>query len=718
MKTFVTLILIITTIGNSNLFGQKMLRYKDVYETVLKGDKQKSYSLLLAFQKQEPNFANTYFQLALIAEHWAKNYDPLTEPRLVRFFAYNTRLYYGLAGLKLKDEKGRNRDYYENGGIEYEGRKLSMEEITAYVNKKAKKMIIYEKNINEITAYFQKTVDYYNFCVSEFKSINESFSKVKNIYLSEDPALLNSLDSLKTAFDSSLYYFDKYRKTLDRFPVKSYDQNYRLRPIVTYRLHGLTQSNFLKNDILLWDYKTWVNEIEKIRASSIKENKTQAEAVHKILKNKIASFEQEKYSDNLTAYRSDEKLFFKIEKYDPQSLFSALIKYLENKNVFLQKFRKKINAPDKAGEYDLKLHTEYLQNLIELKNQADTSLSILQERISPVNLRKYSDFYMKEYGGITGLRNFVEKEKAYINKSLLPALERYKNNIFLKKHKTVPQSIAFTHRGQIISSNQQKGKRRISEVLSTTNGYLLSISQDKGNKKTASLAFADAYGKIENIKEYDEAEGIRFLKSDDKQAAFCAFNTTGGNNFTEIVNVDTESRKINTIIRLENAGQPTAFSFDALNKEYKLLTAENPPEEQSGQFKLYRLKADELSDNPKATEINVKGRAFEMIKSEKQILMFFNFESYKDASGKTVRAKSGQNIVCVSADQEGNLSFYPFFSSENLTGITAVKLNSNNISISGVTSRYTNDTDKLQKNKAFFIRINEAFKIKYSSMAD
>jgi len=246
-------------------FGKKSLKYDDIYDVVLSGDKDKAYTLLLAFQKQEPEFANTYFQLALIARDWTKEFNPFTEFAYTKQFIYNTKLYFGLAKLKLKEEKKRNRDLYENAGIIPVGKKLKIEDIDLYINAQIDSMVVYEENITKIINNFNKSSDSYNKCVDIFMNINTEYSKIKNIYLASDESTLKKLNDLEMFYDSTLIYFHNYKKAIKKYPIKGYNQEYTLKQIITYRLNGLTNSNFLKESFYLWDYKTWVKEVEKTK---------------------------------------------------------------------------------------------------------------------------------------------------------------------------------------------------------------------------------------------------------------------------------------------------------------------------------------------------------------------------------------------------------------------------------------------------------------------
>ena len=72
-------------------------------------EQEEVYSLLLVYQKQDPYFANTYFQLGLISKYWSKDYDALTNLRDVEFFIYNTGLYFGLASSKIDAKEIRKQ---------------------------------------------------------------------------------------------------------------------------------------------------------------------------------------------------------------------------------------------------------------------------------------------------------------------------------------------------------------------------------------------------------------------------------------------------------------------------------------------------------------------------------------------------------------------------------------------------------------------------------
>ena len=80
MKYFKTILFPLIILGLFNeISAQSALKYKDVFETLSTQGEELAYPLLRQHQQQDPLHANTYYQLGVISQKWAKKYDPLTE---------------------------------------------------------------------------------------------------------------------------------------------------------------------------------------------------------------------------------------------------------------------------------------------------------------------------------------------------------------------------------------------------------------------------------------------------------------------------------------------------------------------------------------------------------------------------------------------------------------------------------------------------------------
>ena len=251
-------------------YGQKNLKYKDVYKAIMEKEKEEIYSLLLVYQKQDPYFANVYFQLGIISQYWSKDYDALTNLKEVEFFIYNTGLYFGLADSKIETKEIRKNDkYYRNINRLNAFEKLEVEEVKAFINEQIVANAEYKKNVYVVTDLFNASINHYNKCINIFKNINKKNNKIKDIYMTGGPDFIKQLNELESSFDSTIYYLQNYQTAIKNYPIKEYNQKYKLLPIETYRLHGLTGSDFLKDEIPIWDYSTSVKNVRKVLDSDI-----------------------------------------------------------------------------------------------------------------------------------------------------------------------------------------------------------------------------------------------------------------------------------------------------------------------------------------------------------------------------------------------------------------------------------------------------------------
>ena len=231
------LFLIILIVFNS-AFSQRKLKYKDVYDIILteRNDVQ-AYTSLLEYQKQDPEFPNTYFQLGLISYKWAFEADPLIQIDEVEYFVYNTKLYLGLAKAKLtqqdRDVK-KNRRFYLNIERFNKIEKINNEDVFLFIDEKMSEINKYDENAHKIAEYYNASVINYNNCVNIFTQLNRENNKLKDLYLAPNENILSNIDKLIKTFDSTIYYFQLYKTAINNYPINNYNQIIKEQPIETY----------------------------------------------------------------------------------------------------------------------------------------------------------------------------------------------------------------------------------------------------------------------------------------------------------------------------------------------------------------------------------------------------------------------------------------------------------------------------------------------------
>ncbi len=722
-KIIISLFFVFFLFGES--FAGKLPDYNDIYDVILTGDKDKAYTLLLDYQKREPDFANTYFQLALIAEEWTKDFNPFTEYVYTKQFIYNTKLYYSLAKLKLVDEKKKNRKYYINAGIAKGGRKFKIEDISAFIDTQIESIKVYEKNINLIINNYNKSSNYYNKCVDIFMNINTEYSKIKNIYLADNDDINNNLKHLEQSFDSTLIYFDLFKKALKKYPLEGYNQEYKLKQIVTYRLDGLTNTNFLNSQIILWDYKTWIEDLKKTKNERIKNNVSDIVRIENQIQNEIKQLETERYFEKNKEFKLQDKFIYKIEKFDNNSLIIKLFKFNEAKLNYLKYFRNSINNPKTLNKFSLEKNATYLHNLLDKQRIADSLNNIFNNSIKSREVRKYNKFYMSEYKGVQGLKDYSIRQDIFFKQKTKDAKETIKKRLF----KTVfqPFSNVLTYKTDqiIVKKNfpefslSENDTYNVCDFKKTKNNKLWfsGYYKTKSNKIQSFIAYSDNLSEANILKLGNISETSNFVN--------LLIEVYSEGAYTIETEISEEGIK-NILIEYDNKGKlimkkelpfskiPRFMAYDYINNSMIVIfygTNINALADADNEQLMYHLDF-ENNANTYTVSFAAKAYVFDIVKLNKNILVFSNFVNYKDTNNKNHLSDAGNfsnktNILITLISNREINKQVTIKNKKSIFGTKAVKINSNLINVLGYKADYINRKfERLKKEKLYNIYID------------
>ncbi len=723
LKVIISLFFVIFIFGES--LAGKFPDYDDIYDVILTGDKDKAYTLLLAYQKRKPDFANTYFQLALIAEDWAKDFNPFTEYYYAKQFIYNTKLYYSLAKLKLADEKKKNRKYYINAGIAKGERKFKLEDILVFIDTQTESIKVYEKNINLIINNYNKSSDAYNKCVDIFMNINTEYSKIKNIYLADNEDINNKLKQLEQSFDSTLVYFDLFKSALKKYPLEGYDQEYKLKQIVTYRLDGLTNTNFLNKQIILWDYKTWIEDLKKTKNERIKNNVSDIVRIENQIQNEIKQLETERYFEKNKEFKLQDKFVYKIEKFDNNSLLIKLFKFNEAKLNYFKFFRNSINNPITLNKFSLEKNATYLHNLLEKQQKADSLNNIFNNSIKASEVRKYNKFYMSKYKGVQGLKDYSIRQDIFFKQKKKDAKETIKKRLFNTVFQ--PYSNVLTYKTEQIIV-----KKNFPDLsLSGNDTYnVCDFKKTKTNKLWFSGYYKTKSNKIQSfIANSDGLYEVNILKlgniSEKSNCVNLLIDAYSEGAYTIETEISEEEIK-NVLIEYDNKGKlimkkelpfskiPRFMAYDDINNSMIIIfygTNINALAEADNEQLIYYLDF-ENNTNTYTISFTAKAYVFDIIKLNNNILVFSNFVNYKDTNNKNQLSDTGNfsnktNVLITLISNREIKKQVAIKNKKSIFGTKAIKINSNLINILGYKADYINRKfERLKKEKLYNIYID------------
>lgn len=706
-KKYFILIFIVSVIlvFKTDLTAQRNLKYKDVFKTVLEKSREEAYSTLLIYQKQDPYFPNTYFQLGLIAQYWSKEYDALTNIRDVKLFIYNTDLYFGLANGKITEKDVRkNAEYYKNVKPLSEIEKPSFEDVQFFIKERMEQNKEYERNVNIVTNYFNKSIEHYNRCTGIFKEINEANLKIKDIYLTADDDFLQKLTALESSFDSTIFYLQNYQTAIKNYPIKDYNQKYKLFPIETYRLQGLTSSNFLNDEIHLWDYGTWTKKVRNVLNNEITPLRKDIINANNQLDKSISNIQNSKtYKADFNKYTIDERLINLIRKFDYNSMLIALFKYKLAKQDFLALSKAPLNdTKDTSSSYTLLQRSRYYNELIKNKKPVDSLRADFEQRIKPDDINKYKQFFEDNFGGESGLIAYVQNEKNFLDNVLQNALGSFKTFVLrdlLHTHSIVD----LPYRNTTIRLKIEY--KKFDEAQE--NEYVITAA----NKDNQGNYYASGYIKQRNpgvsafVLKTNKLQSIEWLKiypvssSSDDYGSFIQATENGCK--VLITSIKDDLIK-NRIFSLDKTGKleskkeisvaliPRYFNYDEINENYLIAfkgMSIDPFESLSDNLVINKYKGSDLSEEW-TNLLNVKGNLVDIVKMNQSYYVFANFTKYaagsKIISGKAGVEKEQTNAILFVLNQSGEIEqTIPYYNENPYFIAKAFKISSNTINLFG-----------------------------------
>lgn len=367
----------------------------DEYENLIRSISEKqpyeSSYLLKQYQEANPSFGNVYYQLGKVFYEMIPTAHPLYDFSEISLYMYNARLYFGnCLYYSTADDVKKNIQYYSdvptNGNLTYE-------ELSSFLKEKMAKIKTDEQNLKNLYAMFYKMVDRYNDCTALFSQFNEQYIKIKNAHLllsDEDKQLLSDLELNS---DTLKMFIDDFQKALKRYPIENYNPEFSFQPIDFYRLDGLTSSDFLQNDIHLWDYSSWVKnflvenkkQIEPWRRDMNKEQKRLALLSKKwFLETKQVDLEEPIFADRI--------LLNKINKMDYQSFMLNYFDFLEQSiNVFAQSCSSINVIEEQPTEESLFQQTLLGSDVVSRLAKMDEDCLTVANRMEEKD--KYADFF-------------------------------------------------------------------------------------------------------------------------------------------------------------------------------------------------------------------------------------------------------------------------------------------------------------------------------------
>ncbi|HET9053179.1 MAG TPA: hypothetical protein VFM90_03345, partial [Cyclobacteriaceae bacterium] len=254
--------------------AQKKVKYKDIYALLSSKQYEQAEPFLKTYLAENTDNPNAYLYMGTIYQEKITNDDILIQTDKAIQHMDSAILFYDKAVKSLTDkELKKNKEYYES----YNKRDLSTGEFGVkldYVQFDLEKRITALKEqidkIQMVKYYFTQSENLYKKSQDLFLMIQESYPGYRELYLRADEAMISNLTSLSHRFDSCTKAFDNYKISLSNYGKTKYNQKWRLRDIKNFKTDGREMTDFYKDDVSVWDYKTFSDEALAIIEKEVK----------------------------------------------------------------------------------------------------------------------------------------------------------------------------------------------------------------------------------------------------------------------------------------------------------------------------------------------------------------------------------------------------------------------------------------------------------------
>lgn len=428
MKTKITLLLVLL-LSTSFVFAQK-LKYKDLYPVI--ASRQYNDDILLTklkeYKRLSPEEGNQYYQMGKLYFRRIDKFDVLKQLNGALQVA-DSGLYYFKRAKEVINEKEvkKKEDYYLEFLTSPEGAtrpKVTIQVVFQDIDYMVKKLEHYKRTIKTINEHFNHAVNNYYEANTIFTEIYGTYSTFKEMCLLADDAFFAKMKKMDTHFKKAIENLDLYKNDIKTFPIEGYNQDYTLKSIDNYRLHGLTKANFLSDRMELWNYGEWYtttlkyieDEIEPLRNIIIQDEKALNSKLNRI---KNSSIPDE--SD----YRIESDVLLLIKKYDPASFLVDIFKYKESKINLINSQIFEIDSSDFASR-----SRSYSNTIIHARSSIK-SLNKANKDLSDHLINRHKLFFEEYYNN--DLSSFIEKERSIVEPILDEAIESLKLDMSLQK---------------------------------------------------------------------------------------------------------------------------------------------------------------------------------------------------------------------------------------------------------------------------------------------
>lgn len=422
---YILFFLVIQLVNFYHSEAQKLERFKDVLPGILASDPANAVAALKKYQRDDPEKASVYVQLSLVYYQRFAESDPLIGYKRAMANIDLAQQAQAMAKVYLNErEVKRNEDEFLNFAYFDEKGRMQVELDSIY-NRfyvDSVKMAEFKQHVPPIYEAFTGSYMAYTRSNQSYTQIMGKYKTLKELYLLYDDQMAEEMSRLKADYLKALQLFEQYQSLIQEYAI-GYHQSLDIREIEVYRLDGLSvEINFLQDEIPVWDYAKWVDEINAYVDKDIDYLRTLMVQNEKLLNTKLMRTPEDYKGKDFELFGVSKELLFNIRKYDLNSVVEPLFEYKPISQKLLVEGLKLEGQNDEGSIYG------YGRLLYEIK-KADSTLNTASRRNTKESYQRYQSFLDQFYKGIQGVNHFIQNEQNKNQSSFQRYIEALKSGV-------------------------------------------------------------------------------------------------------------------------------------------------------------------------------------------------------------------------------------------------------------------------------------------------
>jgi hypothetical protein len=426
-NTFIKLLFL--SLAVSPAFGQKGVKYKDIFGLLNTKRYEEAEPFLKRYLKETDDNPNAFLYMGIIYQEKSAKDDVLKQTKRA-IGNMDSSIYFYDKALKSINEKEvkRNDEYYQA----YNRRDLrtgefgvKLSDIQFDLEKKIEGLRERIDRVKMVKHYFSLADTLYKRSTALFTSIKNDYPEEKSLYLRADGNLLKRLNALSSRFDSCVKVFENYRASSTTIGRTGYDQALSLKDINSYASEGSSPANFFLDEVEVWDYKKFADKAKTGIEKDIIPMRDML-VTYDVEINKL----REKLNKDSVSVKSDltsliDKLLMeKLRKYDsdplPMDVFTLKISDLEYRSTLIE------HKPYRDST-DLHFKMELLDKEFGYLGKLDSIAAKLTAEDIDREAEDYAHFITNTFNNTVVLKSYVKALKEYSDR------EKREKNVLSEK---------------------------------------------------------------------------------------------------------------------------------------------------------------------------------------------------------------------------------------------------------------------------------------------